>query len=523
MIQTFLKKWAKKTDSEGLTGAQYTKAIKKANMKPLVTLTEVTRVKSLEAKYQNDIWLKREDQQPVYSFKLRGAYNKLQTLPKNSNVVTASAGNHAQGLAYSATHLGHHARIVMPNTTPQIKVDAVKGFGGTVISHGNNFDEANAHALSLAKKEGAIFVPPFDDEDVIIGQGTVARELLEQLPHLDAVFIPVGGGGLLAGMAVYIKTIQPSIKVIGVEAEDSACFAAAMEAGEPVDLDYVGSFADGVAVKRIGKETFRVAQQFCDEVVTVSSDAICAAMQDIFVSMRAISEPSGALSLAGIKKWTDENQATGLQLAGILSGANLNFNTLRYVAERTALGQKNEALLAVTIPEKKGSFKQFCKDLTGRPITEFNYRYAKDHAAEVFVGVGLRNGDEELLAFKAQLNEHGYQFVDLSDNELAKLHVRYMVGGKPGQMLQERLFRFDFPEYPGALLRFLETLGSKWNISLFHYRNQGAAIGNVLAGIEVPESDNAEFIEHLAQLNYQFTEETDNPCYQRFLAANENG
>ena len=524
MIQKLFNKLLKKSSPAGLSGAEYTKAIKKANMTPLAKVTDVTRVKSVEAKYKNDIWLKREDQQPVYSFKLRGAYNKLQTLPKDSQVVTASAGNHAQGLAYSSTHLGHHARIVMPNTTPQIKVDAVKGFGGTVISYGNNFDEANAYALDLAEKEGAIFVPPFDDEDVIIGQGTVARELLEQLPNLDAVFIPVGGGGLLAGMAVYIKTLFPHIKVVGVEAEDSACFAAAMAAGKPVDLAYVGSFADGVAVKRIGQETFRVAQQYCDEVITVSSDEICAAMQDIFVSMRAISEPSGALSLAGIKKWCDGNGKTGLQLAAILSGANLNFNTLRYVAERTALGQKNEALLAVAIPENKGSFKQFCKDLAGRPITEFNYRYSpcseSDNSAEIFVGVGLRNGDAELTELKIQLTASHYEFVDLSDNELAKLHIRYMVGGKPGADINERLFRFDFPEYPGALLRFLETLGAKWNISLFHYRNQGAAIGNVLAGIDVPEKDSEEFMAHLSQLEYQFTEETINPCYQRFLAKN---
>ncbi|ODS23953.1 PLP-dependent threonine dehydratase [Candidatus Endobugula sertula] len=486
-------------------------------MSALVKETEVTRVKSLETRYENDIWLKREDQQPVYSFKLRGAFHCLQKLPKGSHVVTASAGNHAQGLALSATHLGHHARIVMPDTTPQIKIDAVRDFGGQVIIHGHNFDVANAYALQLANNDSTIFVPPFDDEGVIIGQGTVAKELLAQLPHLDAVFIPVGGGGLLAGMSAYIKSVNPTIKVIAVEAEDSACLDAAMKAGKPVDLSYVGSFADGVAVKRIGKETFRVAQQFCDEVVTVSSDAICAAMQDIFVSMRAISEPSGALSLAGLKLWCDSNQQTGLQLAAVLSGANLNFNTLRYVAERTSLGQRNEALLAVTIPEEKGSFKRFCKDLAGRPITEFNYRYAKEKVAEIFVGVGLRNGGDELAEFKAQLHEHHYAFIDMSDNELAKLHVRYMVGGKPGTEIKERLFRFDFPEYPGALLRFLETLGSKWNISLFHYRNQGAAIGNVLAGIEVPESDYQEFTQHLKRLNYQYHEETDNPCYQRFL------
>ncbi len=496
----------------------YAQAIKQADMTPLTVRTTIQRVKSLEPKYKNDIWLKREDQQPVYSFKLRGAYNKLRQLPANSDVITASAGNHAQGLAYSATYLGHKARIVMPTTTPQIKVEAVKNFGGQVIIHGDNFDAANAYALELAQKESAVFVPPFDDRDVIIGQGTVARELLEQLPNCDAVFIPVGGGGLFAGMAAYIKAVRPEAKVIAVEAEDSACFAAAMKAGEPVDLEYVGSFADGVAVKRIGSETFRVGRQYCDEVITVSSDAICAAMQDIFVSMRAIPEPSGALSLAGLKKWCEETGETGKQLVAILSGANLNFNTLRYVAERTALGQKNEALLAVTIPEEKGSFKTFCKAIHSRPITEFNYRFSENaKTAEIFVGIGLRGGDEELQALKQELTEGGYTFVDLSDNELAKLHLRYMVGGRRGAESKERLFRFDFPEYPGALLRFLETLGSKWNISLFHYRNQGAAIGNVLAGIEVPEVDNEELIEHLQQLNYQYSEETDNPAYQRFL------
>lgn len=500
------------------TEFDYAEAIQKADMTPLTVKTEVTRVKSLEARYGNDIWLKREDQQPVFSFKLRGAYNKLRQLPPNSDVITASAGNHAQGLAYSATFLGHKARIVMPNTTPQIKIEAVKNFGGQVIIHGQNFDAANAHAIELARTENAVFVPPFDDRDVIVGQGTVARELLEQLPACDVVFIPVGGGGLFAGMAAYIKAIKPDVKVVAVEAEDSACFAAAMKAGEPVDLDYVGSFADGVAVKRIGAETFRVGSQYCDEVITVSSDAICAAMQDIFISMRAISEPSGALSLAGLKQWCEQTGEKGKQLVAVLSGANLNFNTLRYVAERTALGQKNEALLAVTIPEEKGSFKAFCKTLHSRPITEFNYRYsANSEQAEIFVGVGLRNGELELNELKAELAQANYAFVDLSDNELAKLHLRYMIGGRRGAESDERLFRFEFPEFPGALLRFLETLGSKWNISLFHYRNQGAAIGNVLAGIEVPDEEQAEFKQHLEKLNYYYSEETDNPCYKRFL------
>jgi threonine dehydratase len=507
------RSWTKKDDA-----FDYYKAIQHADMTPLAVVTAVTRVKSLEEKYNNTIWLKREDRQPVYSFKIRGAYNKLRQLPPNSNVVTASAGNHAQGLAYSANHLGHRARIVMPSTTPQIKVEAVRNFGGEVIIHGQNFDAANAYAQELAKTESAVFVPPFDDRDVIIGQGTVARELLEQIKDLDAVFIPVGGGGLFAGMSAYIKAVNPAIKVIAVEADDSACFNAALKAGKPVDLDYVGSFADGVAVKRIGVETFRVGRKHCDEVITVSSDAICAAMQDIFVSMRAISEPSGALALAGIKKWCEQTGETNKKLAGILSGANLNFNTLRYVAERTALGQKNEALFAVTIPEKPGSFKQFCEAINSRPITEFNYRFSSSsELAQIFVGIGLRNGEEELMEVKKELTDAGYAFVDLSDDELAKVHLRYMVGGRGGKLAKERLFRFDFPEYPGALLQFLETLGPDWNISLFHYRNQGAAIGNVLAGIDVPESDNEKFSQHLKQLGYECSEETDNPCYQRFL------
>ena len=518
MLKALVKKISATFKALSSPPFDYVKAIKQADIAPLVVKTDVTAVGSLEKKYANNIWLKREDQQPVFSFKLRGAYNKLHQLPAGSEVITASAGNHAQGLAYSAKHLGHNARIVMPSTTPQIKIEAVRNFGGEVIIYGNNFDEANTHALALAEQDGAVFVPPFDDRDVIVGQGTVARELLEQLPNLDCVFIPVGGGGLLAGMSVYIKSIHPAIKVIGVEAEDSACLAAALRAGQPVDLDYVGSFADGVAVKRIGVETFRLAQQYCDEVITVSSDAICAAMQDIFISMRAISEPSGALSLAGLKKWCETTGATDKRLAAVLSGANLNFNTLRYVAERTALGQKNEALFAVTLPEEPGSFKAFCKAIHSRPITEFNYRYAANsQRAEVFVGIGLRNGEEELIQVKRELQEGGYEFVDLSDDELAKLHIRYMVGGRGGSQVSERLFRFDFPEYPGALLGFLETLGSQWNISLFHYRNQGAAIGNVLAGIDIPDADSDSFRAHLEQLGYQYSEETDNPCYQRFL------
>ncbi|GAA58621.1 threonine dehydratase biosynthetic [Pseudoalteromonas sp. BSi20652] len=497
----------------------YFRAIIQANMEPLAKVTEVSEMAELSKKLGNHVWLKREDQQPVYSFKLRGAYNKLNKLPKGSVVITASAGNHAQGVALSASHLGHKATIVMPVTTPEIKVSAVRALGGEVVLHGEQFDAAKAYALELTQQRNGIFVPPFDDPDVIVGQGTVARELMQQLNQLDAVFIPVGGGGLLAGMAVYIKSLRPDIKVIGVEADESACLQAALEAGKPVELDRVGSFADGVAVKIIGTETFRLAQKFCDEVVTVTSDEICAAMQDIFVSTRAIAEPSGALATAGLKKWSKQSGLKGLHLASILSGANLNFDRLRYVAERTALGEKNEALLAVTIKEEKGSFKQFCASLGGRSITEFNYRYAGPGEAQIFVGIALRQGEQELNELKQDLTNNDYQFCDLSDNELAKLHVRYMVGGKAPEQLHERLLRFEFPEYPGALARFLDTLGNNWNITLFHYRNLGGSMGNVLAGFAIEPSQYEMFNEHLNRLGYSVQDETQNPCFAQFLTS----
>ena len=407
--------------------------------------------------------------------------------------------------------------IVMPVTTPEIKVNSVRNFGAEVVLHGHNFDAAKAHAFELTEQHDAVFVPPFDDKDVIIGQGTVARELMQQLHELDAVFVPVGGGGLLAGMAVYIKSLRPDIEIIGVEAQESACLKAALEAGKPVELDQVGGFADGVAVKVIGSETFRLAQRFCDDVVTVSSDEICAAVQDIFVETRAIAEPSGALALAGLKKWSQQGRRVGLNLAAVLSGANLNFDRLRYIAERTALGAKNEALLGVTIAEEKGSFKRFCQSLGGRAITEFNYRYAGEGDAQIFVGIGLRDGQAELDELKGELHKNGYVFEDFSDNELAKLHLRYMVGGKPPVAIKERLLRFDFPEYPGALARFLDTLGSEWNITLFHYRNHGAAEGNVLAGFEIPNHDSARFDSHLSKLGYHYVEETHNPCFAQYL------
>ena len=465
------------------------------------------------------VFLKREDMQPVYSFKLRGAFHKLHKVREQqpgADVVCASAGNHAQGVALSASKLGLNATIVMPITTPEIKVAAVKALGGKVLLHGTAFDEANKFAIELSQTQGATYIPPFDDADVIAGQGTVAKELLSQHNKLDAVFIPVGGGGLLAGMAVYIKAVMPGVKVIGVEPDDAACLKAAIDAGEPVTLDRVGLFADGVAVKRIGNETFKLAHLYCDDVITVSSDEICAAIKDIFDDLRAVAEPAGALALAGLKKYAATADQTQ-NLSAVLSGANLNFDTLRYVSERCELGEKKEAVFAVTIPEEKGSFRRFCQTLGGRAITEFNYRYASDNKAHIFVGIKLRHGAEELQQVNQALSAAGYDYQDLSDDELAKLHVRHMVGGMPPRLVKEQVYQFNFPEYPGALMNFLNTLGEKWNITLFHYRNHGAATGDVLAGFEI--ADHAEIAEHLDTLGYEYRLVTSNGAYKVFLTA----
>lgn len=486
----------------------------------LAVETPLTELSRLSKRLGNRVWLKREDRQPVNSFKLRGAYHKIKKLKpeqREKGVITASAGNHAQGVALSGATLGIDATIVMPITTPQIKVSAVRGHGGNVILYGECFDEANAHAKALAEKSGATFIPPFDDEDIIVGQGTVAKELIQQHPALDMVFVPVGGGGLLAGMAVYIKTLLPHVKVIGVEFEESACLLAAMKAGKPVELDYVGPFADGVAVKRIGSETFALAKQYCDEVVTVSSDQICAAIKDIYTDARAIAEPAGAVALAGLKKYLAEHQLTDVEAVAVLSGANMNFDTLRYVSERTALGEKTESVLAVTIPEKKGSFRHFCDAIGQRMITEFNYRYSDDNQAQIFVALRLSNGEQELDKIKGQLNEQGYQFIDMTDDEFAKQHVRYMVGGKPRQQMQEKVYQFEFPEHLGALKKFLGTLGDRWNISLFHYRNHGSAIGQVMCGFEVDESQVLDFQRFLKELGYSYKDQSGNPGYQLFL------
>ncbi|OBP13851.1 PLP-dependent threonine dehydratase [Rheinheimera sp. SA_1] len=508
------------TESEALTlQQQYLREILLSPVYQAAVETPLQAMPKLAQRLGHHVFLKREDHQPVYSFKLRGAFHKLHKVAlqnPTAQVVCASAGNHAQGVAMSASKLGLNATIVMPITTPEIKVAAVRARGGHVMLHGTAFDEANRFAIELAATQGAVYIPPFDDADVIAGQGTVAKELLTQHNKLDAVFIPVGGGGLLAGMAVYIKAVLPNVRVIGVEPDDANCLEVAMLNGAPVTLPRVGLFADGVAVKRIGSENFKLAQLYCDDVVTVSSDEICAAIKDIFEDLRAVAEPAGALALAGLKKYAataDHSQ----NFAAVLSGANLNFDTLRYVSERCELGEKKEAVFAVTIPEEKGSFRRFCETLGGRAITEFNYRYASDNKAHIFVGIKLRSGAEELKQVTQALLDAGYDFQDLSDDELAKLHVRYMIGGMPPRLVQEQVYQFNFPEYPGALMNFLNTLGEKWNITLFHYRNHGAATGDVLAGFEI--ADPAEIEGHLEDLGYPYQLVTGNSSYRTFLMA----
>ncbi|GIU37525.1 threonine ammonia-lyase, biosynthetic [Shewanella schlegeliana] len=482
-------------------------------------VTPLSSLNKLSARLGCQVFLKREDMQPVHSFKLRGAYNKIAELSKEEcecGVVCASAGNHAQGVAMSASARGISAVIVMPETTPDIKVDAVRRLGGEVVLYGQAFDQANAHAQSLARDEGRVYVAPFDDEAVIAGQGTVAQEMLQQQRDLEVVFVPVGGGGLIAGVAAYYKAVMPQVKIIGVEPEDSACLKAALEADERVVLPQVGLFADGVAVKQIGAEPFRLAREYVDDVITVSSDEICAAVKDIFEDTRAIAEPSGALSLAGLKKYIGSS-GKGEKVAAILSGANVNFHSLRYVSERCELGEQKEAILAVKVPERPGVFLRFCELLDKRAMTEFNYRFSSRDKAVVFAGIRLTQGQSELDEIIARLESEGFGVQDLSNDETAKLHVRYMVGGQPPEPIEERLFSFEFPEHPGALFKFLTTLQSKWNISLFHYRNHGAAYGRVLAGFEVPESDNLAFKQFLTELGFVYQEETDSPAYQLFL------
>jgi threonine dehydratase len=465
--------------------------------------------------------LKREDLQPVFSFKLRGAYNKIAGLSRAAlerGVICASAGNHAQGVALSAQKLGVPATIVMPRTTPAIKIEAVKGRGGEVILHGDAFDEAYALARRLEAERGLTFIHPYDDPDVIAGQGTVGMEILRQHPDpLEVVFVQIGGGGLAAGVAAYVKFLRPEVKVIGVEPDDAASMEAAIRADERVTLDQVGLFADGVAVRQVGAETFRLCRELLDEVITVDTDAMCAAVKDIFDDTRAIAEPSGALSLAGLKHYAESRSLRGAGLVAVNSGANLNFDRLRHVAERAEIGEGREALLAVTIPERPGSYRRFIEGLGQRSITEFNYRYADRQAARIFVGVQLTDGEREKQRIIEDLRGMGYPVLDMSDNEMAKVHVRYMVGGRASGLQDELIYRFQFPERPGALLKFLNSLGHDWNISLFHYRNHGADYGRVLAGIQVPQGDRAQFQRSLDELGYPYWDETQNPAYKLYL------
>ncbi|PID65491.1 MAG: threonine ammonia-lyase, biosynthetic [Gammaproteobacteria bacterium] len=479
----------------------------------------------LSARYHNRIFAKREDLQPVFSFKCRGAYNKLIRLSEANavpnGVIAASAGNHAQGLALSANKLKIPATIVMPNITPEIKINAVKRFGRewvNIVIHGNDFDEAANHAKQLQSEQGLVFVHPFDDEDVIAGQGTIGKEIIEDLRHIDAVFIPVGGGGLLAGVGAYIKAVKPEIKIIGVEHQESASMSASLAQGKQIVLKHVGLFADGVAVKRVGDKTFAIAQAVVDDMITVTTDQLCATINNIFDEKRTIVEPSGAVALAGIKKWIKEKQVKGLNLVGILSGANMNFDRLRHVTERTAIGAKTECLLGVTIPERVGAFKQLCECINHRNITEFNYRYSGNahRPAQIFIGIAIREGQAEIDEIVNNLKNNNYPVKDFSDDDTAKLHMRYMVGGhntdKP-----ELLYRFEFPERPGALLNFLNHIGTH-NITLFHYRNHGSDYGRVLIGIEKP--NNIRRLEKiLDNIGYYYVDETQNDAYQMFLGS----
>jgi threonine dehydratase len=475
----------------------------------------------LSQSLNNRILLKREDLQPVFSFKLRGAYNRIANLTieeRGRGVITASAGNHAQGVAFSGQKLGIKTTIVMPVTTPAIKISAVKSYGATVVLFGDNYSEAAEHCALLVAQSGMIFIPPFDDELVIAGQGTVANELLRQSAgNMDAVFVPVGGGGLLAGMAVFLKALCPEVKVIGVEPVDSDAMAQSLAAGRRVKLASVGIFADGVAVREVGKLTFDFCRHNVDEIIRVDTDEICSSIKSVYQATRSIVEPAGALALAGLKKYVRDRDVKGQTLIAINSGANMNFDRLRYVAERTLIGEKKEALFAVTIPEEPGSLFRFCREVVGeKNITEFNYRLSGRESAYIFVGIAV-DGDEQRQLFGKQLNSHGFENVDLTDNELAKTHVRYMVGGRSTDARSERLFRFWFPERPGATARFLAAMGADWNISLFHYRTQGGDFGRVLVGLEIPLGQESQLQSFLDNLGYRYVEESDNQAYQLFL------
>jgi threonine dehydratase len=499
----------------------YLERILNARVYDVAVETPLELAAGLSRRTGNRLLLKREDMQPVFSFKLRGAYNKMARLPPavlERGVIAASAGNHAQGVALAAQKLGCAATIVMPVTTPQIKIDAVRARGARVVLEGDSYDEAYACARRLGRRRRLAFVHPYDDPDVIAGQGTIGMEILRQhAAPIHAIFVAVGGGGLIAGIAAYVKRLRPRIKVIGVEPVDADAMYRSLKTGRRVKLDHVGLFADGVAVKQVGEETFRLARRFVDEVIRVDTDAMCAAIKDVFEDARAILEPAGALAIAGAKAYVERTGVRGRTLIAVACGANMNFDRLRFVAEEAELGEAREAVLAVTIPERPGSFKAFCALLGPRNVTEFNYRYADPDAAQVFVGVQVRDRDETARLVRA-LRRHGLKTLDFSDNELAKLHVRHLVGGHAPGLKDEILYRFEFPERPGALMKFLTAMSRGWNISLFHYRNHGADYGRVLVGMQVPRRDQAQFKAFLARVGYPYRDESRNPAYRLFLA-----
>ncbi len=501
--------------------ASYAPLIARARVYDVALESPLDRAPRLSKRLNHEVLLKREDLQPVFSFKLRGAYNKILHLPPNAlakGVICSSAGNHAQGVALAARRRGLRAVIVMPRSTPSIKIDAVAALGGEIVLEGATFDDAYACSLQLATEQDLTFVHPFNDPEVIAGQGTIGVELARQWPRVpDAVFVPIGGGGLIGGIGAHLKHHYPQIKVIGVEPIESASMYESLLRGAPATLERVGTFADGVAVRRVGDETFRLAREVVDEVLLVSTDEICAAIKDIFEDSRVVVEPAGALAVAGLKRYVERAATSGGTLIAINSGANVNFDRLRHVAERADIGEHREALLAVEIPERPGAFLRFCETLGTRNITEFNYRYAPSATARIFVGVSLQRGLAETAEIVALLRAEGYPVLDLSDNELAKLHVRHLVGGQVPGLKHELLYRFEFPERPGALRAFLQAVGDRWNISLFHYRNHGSDYGRVLAGVQVAPADRAEFTAHLAKLGYSYKEETANPAYRLFL------
>jgi len=502
---------------------KYVKKILASRVYEAAVETPLQPALNLSRRLANQVQLKREDMQPIFSFKIRGAYNKIAQLSAEEQargVIAASAGNHAQGVAYSARKLGLKAVIVMGRNTPNIKVDAVRNLGAKVILHGDAYDEAATHALALAEEHGYVFVHPYDDVDVIAGQGTVGVEIINQhVGFPDAIFVPVGGGGLIAGISAYVKYLAPSVRMVGVEAEGSACLAAAMAAGRRVRLpfDSLDHFADGVSVAQVGKETFKVAREHVDEVIVVNTDEICAAIKDLFDDTRSIAEPAGALAVAGVKKYVAREAVQNAKLVAVVSGANVNFDRLRHISERAEIGEQREVILGVTIPERSGSFLKFCRALGKHPVSEFNYRYADDKEAHVYVGLQVITAeDRDQLLNK--LSAANYAIEDMTDNETAKLHVRHMVGGRTLGAKPELLYRFEFPERPGALLRFLIGLGGRWNISMFHYRNHGAAWGRVLVGFEAEAKDRQSLAQYFKRIGYRYWEETDNPAYRMFLS-----